>query len=169
MGYPTEFQGAFSLNRQLTPSHAKEFFDLIDASETKEFFDLIDASETKGLDGQPDGHCGWQPTRTLDGIEWDGEEKFRNYREWLVWLLDNFLKPRRYTLRGSVTWQGEGLDDVGTIIVSGNVMSVSKGDDGGDTVMVKIPSRRIEAAGDRMDMSDFAEKVIELARKWSAS
>jgi hypothetical protein len=75
---------------------------------------------------QPSLWCQWIPTEDNMGIEWDGNEKFYCYDEWLAYIIDNFLKPWGITLSGEVEFQGEENDDTGKIIVVDNVVSIEK-------------------------------------------
>lgn len=93
------------------------------------------AGQDKGIDvldynappaGQPGLWCQWVPTRYLDGIEWDGAEKFSDYVEWLRYLIEHFLAPWGYTLNGTVTWQGEEIGDVGRIVCADNVVTTQE-------------------------------------------
>lgn len=106
MGYTTKFSGAFKLDRQLTPEHAEELHALVNYD---------DRPSTR--DGQPDAYCQWRPTRTLTGIEWDQNEKFYKYVEWLQFIVDRKLTPWGYTLTGSVEYQGETIGDCGLLVV----------------------------------------------------
>ncbi|MEG3844580.1 hypothetical protein QT986_30660, partial [Microcoleus sp. herbarium14] len=45
-----------------------------------------------------------------------------DYVEWLQYLIDNFLKPWGYVLRGEVNWQGEREEDAGMIWVENNTI-----------------------------------------------
>lgn len=69
---------------------------------------------------QPGLWCQWTPNESGDSILWDDGEKFYNYTEWLVYLIDHFLKPWGYTLNGSCAWQGGEDDDRGNIYVKDN-------------------------------------------------
>src|SRR5262249_55466160 len=69
---------------------------------------------------QPGLHCDWRPSDDGNYIGWDGTRKFYWYREWLWYLIDNFLKPWGYILNGEVTWKGEDENDRGSIIVKDN-------------------------------------------------
>lgn len=73
---------------------------------------------------QPGLWCQWVPSATMDGIEWDGGEKFYNYVEWIRYIIKNFLIPWGLVLNGSVKWRGEDFDDTGTIVVENNKVSV---------------------------------------------
>ena len=75
---------------------------------------------------QPGLWCQWIINN--DGeLEWDGGEKFYNYEEWLVYLIDNFFAPSGYVLNGEIEFQGEDTDDFGTICVKDNVVTVQYG------------------------------------------
>lgn len=60
-------------------------------------------------------------------LEWDGNEKFYNYEEWLQYLIDNFFEPLGYVLNGDISWQGEESDDFGNIHVVDNVIEMQYG------------------------------------------
>jgi hypothetical protein len=142
MGYTTDFSGSFELNKQLGPN-MKEF--LTKLNETRrmkrkvsdkfgvdgEFFvggtgsfgqdstgDVVDYNEPPST--QPGLWCQWTPTQDGMGIEWDGGEKFYNYTEWLVYIINKLLEPNGYVLNGVVQWQGEEVGDVGEIFVEDN-------------------------------------------------
>ncbi len=74
-------------------------------------------------EGQPGLWCHWVPTEDCKGIEWDGGEKFYEYVDWLVYIIEHFLQPWGYVLSGQVTWQGEERGDVGKIKVVDSVVS----------------------------------------------
>src|SRR5665213_2269968 len=132
MGYTTEFTGSFKLDKALD----KETFDLlIGLSETRRVKRNIEGYGIEGefyvseRDGysqnrnpnivdynsppktQPGLWCNWAPNEAGTEIEWNGAEKFYNYVEWLVYLVDSILKPRRYLLTGVVAWYGEESND----------------------------------------------------------
>lgn len=69
---------------------------------------------------QPGLWCQWIPNEDGTAIEWDGGEKFYEYKEWLVYLIENFLRPWGYVLNGEVEWQGEDREDRGVLIVENN-------------------------------------------------
>ena len=58
---------------------------------------------------------------------WDGGDKFYNYEEWLVYLIDNFIAPSGYICNGEIEFQGEDMNDFGTIYVNDNVVTVKYG------------------------------------------
>lgn len=73
---------------------------------------------------QPGLWCGWIPNERGDAIIWDGVEKFYNYAEWLLYLVDHFMKPWGYILNGEIQWCGEQNDDMGAIYVKDNNIEV---------------------------------------------
>lgn len=73
--------------------------------------------------GQPGLWCQWVPSSDDTGIEWDGGEKFCDYEEWLVYLVQHFLKPWGYVLNGQVKWIGEDPGDMGMLVVEDNKVS----------------------------------------------
>ena len=75
---------------------------------------------------QPTLWCQWTPSDSGNFIEWDGNEKFYRYVEWLQYIIDKFLKPWGIISNGTVIWQGESLEDVGTINVNNNIITVDK-------------------------------------------
>lgn len=84
--------------------------------------DIIDHNRPPST--QPSLWCQWIPTEDNMGIEWDGDEKFYCYDEWLTYIINNFLKPWGITLSGEVEYQGEDDDDCGKIIVVDNIVSI---------------------------------------------
>lgn len=73
---------------------------------------------------QPALWCQWIPAEEGSKLEWDGNEKFYNYVEWLEYIIQHFMKPWGRTLNGSVKFKGESFDDIGTIIIENNVVNV---------------------------------------------
>ena len=75
---------------------------------------------------QPSLWCQWMIDD--DGnLVWDGGDKFYNYEEWLVYLIDNFIAPSGYICNGEIEFQGEDINDFGTIYVKDNVVTVKYG------------------------------------------
>lgn len=77
--------------------------------------------------GQPGLWCQWISNKEGTGLEWDNGEKFYHYDEWLVYLIETFLKPWGYTLNGEVDWFGEDREDIGKLRVKDNVVSTLAG------------------------------------------
>jgi hypothetical protein len=102
-----------------------EFFCLIDEDDNDDdVTGILNYNEPPST--QPSLWCQWIPTEDNMGIEWDGNEKFYCYDEWLTYIIDNFLKPWGITLSGEVEFQGEENDDMGKIIVVDNVVTIEK-------------------------------------------
>ena len=75
---------------------------------------------------QPGLWCQWMIDD--DGnLVWDGGEKFYEYGEWLTYLIDHFLAPSGYVCNGEIEFQGEDMNDFGTIHVKDNVVTVEYG------------------------------------------
>lgn len=145
MGYTTDFEGRFELNKKLTPT-LKTFLTKFNQSRRMarklpkkygiegEFF--VDGKGSFGQDNdasvidnnrppktQPGLWCQWTPSEDGKGIEWDGGEKFYEYIPWLEYIIKNFLAPKGYVLNGTVKWQGEEMGDRGKIMVKDNVVT----------------------------------------------
>jgi len=156
MGYTTDFEGMFTLDKPLAHEHhdyLRKFADTRrmqrDAKLTETMPDPVrlavglgvgdeggyfvginswrgQAHTTDVLDynrapeGQPGLWCQWSPNDDGTALVWDDGEKFYAYTEWLMYIIDHFLKPWGYTLNGSVTWQGESTGDSGVIYVKNN-------------------------------------------------
>lgn len=74
---------------------------------------------------QPGLWCQWVIFN--DQLEWDGNEKFYHYVEWLEYLIKHFFAPSGYVLNGAVYYDGEDPDDFGKIVVINNVVQVVYG------------------------------------------
>lgn len=136
MGYTTDFNGKFTVTPTLKEEDRNFLTKLAQTRRMKrnvgpeygvegEFY--VDGKGFAGQDSddtvldsnqppstQPGLWCQWIPFEDGTAIEWDGNEKFYNYVEWIVYI-NNWLNQRGYTLGGSVTWQGEERDDIGMI------------------------------------------------------
>lgn len=107
MGCTTRFNGHFHLDREPPLSVLKRLRELEDAG-TRSLKDGI---------AYPGQFCQWVVTKHLDGIEWDQNEKFYEYTEWLQWIIDEILKPAGINLFGRVEFQGEDVQDHGWLVV----------------------------------------------------
>ena len=79
---------------------------------------VVDFNSPPG--NQPSLWCQWIPTGDGTAIEWDGDEKFYSYVEWLEYIINNFIVPWGYVLNGEVSWSGEETDDCGVIYCKDN-------------------------------------------------
>ncbi len=118
MGYTTDFEGSFKLDKQLTVSQAKT---LTDFSEERH------GGPLDSTPGMPGFWCDWTPTADRCGIEWNGSEKFYEYFAWLQYVIDHYIKPWGLTLNGAVSWQGEDSHDMGQLIVKSNIVTMKNG------------------------------------------
>ncbi len=119
MGYTTDFEGRFEFDKVL---------DL----ETKNILNQMAEDRHDGQDGGdstgPGAWCQWVPTEDGKGLEWDGNEKFYEYVDWLKHLIKEVIKPRGFVLSGEVTWTGEEHGDFGKIVVKDNEVEVYGGE-----------------------------------------
>lgn len=111
MGYTTKFGGEFTFNRTLD---AKTHQQLLDLSETRHGGDTSEDPDYPGY------YCQWIPTDDGTQLIWDNGEKFYNYVEWLRYIIDKILKPKKYVLNGRMNWAGEDIEDNGIIEVRDN-------------------------------------------------
>ena len=81
---------------------------------------------------QPGLWCQWIINDNGE-LEWDGNEKFYNYVEWLEYLIKHFFKPEGYILNGIINFQGDESDDCGYIKVTNNIVEQVY-DDGNVTI-----------------------------------
>lgn len=106
MGYTTEFEGRFNMDK-LPPAEV-----------------IVRLRELEGIDGRedsdpdmPGGYNQWNLTKDCQGIEWDGSEKFYDYVEWLQYLIDKVLAPAGVTLSGTIAYSGEDVKDAGILTI----------------------------------------------------
>ena len=144
MGYHTEFDGRFTLNKQLdvdTLNFLKKFAAsrrmkrknlgpefghegaLYVGEENNDYGNRTIENYNLPPAGQPGLWCQWVPSEDGRYIEWDGGEKFYNYVEWIKYIIVNFLAPKGYILNGEVRWDGEERGDLGTIVIKDNVVT----------------------------------------------
>jgi len=111
MGYSTDFEGSFELNK-LADDELVNIMNILSG-------DIHDDEETPGT------WCQWE-LKNRSTIEWDQNEKFYSYVEWLDYIINKILIPRGYVLNGDVTWYGEDNGDTGNILVQDNKISVGE-------------------------------------------
>ena len=138
MGYTTDFSGAFDVQPAMHPQIQEFLNKLCETRRMKrdtdnfgiegEFFVNEYVSDApKTLDSnrpsstQPGLWCQWDAVDE-NTLEWDGGEKFYNYVEWLVYIIEKVLKPNGYKVNGEVIWSGEEAGDTGKIFVTDNVV-----------------------------------------------
>lgn len=81
--------------------------------------DIIDYNEPP--ETQPGLWCDWfVPEDDPSVLRWDGSEKFYDYKEWLEYLIKNFLEPNGHVVNGTVRFEGENPDDKGYLYVNDN-------------------------------------------------
>lgn len=146
MGYTTDFSGSFQLDKPLQPKIKAFLTKLGETRRMKrnvdkafgiegEFFVFGTGDYGQGQDDnivdynqepktQPSLWCQWVPNEDGTCIEWDGNEKFYGYNDWIFYIINKILKPNGYVLNGIVKWQGEEVGDIGKIVVVDNVITI---------------------------------------------
>lgn len=84
--------------------------------------EIIDRSAAKGYTC-PGYRCDWHINEKTGVVEWNGAEKFYEYTDWLIFLIENFFEPAGYILNGEFIWIGEDSEDRGKISVVNNKVS----------------------------------------------
>ena len=184
MGYTTDFIGRFELNKQLSPK-MQQYLKLFNETRrmkrnTDEVFgvqgefyvfgggsfgqanepNIIDFNEPPTT--QPSLWNQWTPTQDGMGIEWDGGEKFYNYTEWLVYLINKILAPNGYILNGVVQWQGEENGDVGEIFVENNRVFIQEWKGEKHEVTPQTASKFGRVNGNYVDIKDYMRTDVVL-------
>lgn len=149
MGYSTEFEGGFTVNKKVD----KKTYDLLvglvttrrmkragldseiygiegefyveEDNDTPKQGTIVDVNEPPKT--QPSLWCQWKIQGDKQTIEWDGDEKFYNYIEWIKYIVNRILKPKGYVLNGAVRWRGDDFGDVGSIFVKDNEITIAPG------------------------------------------
>lgn len=151
MGYTTEFKGQLKFDRPLAPAHVA-YLRAFSGSRrmkrrvatTAKLADPVRKATSLGVGleggyyvgtdnatvvdantpptGQPGLYCKWTVTEDGQFLEWNGQEKFSNYVQWLGCLLSSFLIPWGYSATGVLVYQGEDKEDYGTLTVINNIM-----------------------------------------------
>lgn len=77
---------------------------------------------------QPGLHCYWIPNEDGTAIVWNLIDGFKNYIEWIRYLIQHFLAPWGRVLNGEVKWTGLFKEDksldTGVIKIKDNVVTV---------------------------------------------
>ncbi len=147
MGYSTDFSGHFKLNKKLGPK-IHEFLDKFLSSRRMarklgdefgvegEFFAGDSYMDMTGIENrqdsntpprtQPSLNCGWEISEDGMNIQWDGGEKFYDYTQWILYIINKILKPNGYILNGVVSFEGEEPTDKGLISIKDNEIYLTK-------------------------------------------
>ena len=149
MGYSTDFEGDIGIE---PPLSLKEVNFLNKFSDSRRVHrengpyccddnvsDVIDHNQPP--QGQPGLWCQWVPDESGSAIIWDGNEKFYCAGEWMVYVIEHFLKEnplakaenpeefeflQGHTLNGEICAQGDESDDRWQIEVKDNVVTIVK-------------------------------------------
>ena len=111
-------RGGFPCEDETIDRTAEEIYGVDGAYYIGEDACVVDYN--KPPQGQPGLWCQWVVTEDGTQIEWDCNEKFYNYSEWIEYLIEHFFKPWGVVVNGEVEWDGEERDDVGIIRITDN-------------------------------------------------
>jgi hypothetical protein len=201
MGYTTEFEGEVKFNKPLTVAQFKYLEAFAEVRHVKRDTKITEQLEDKrrhavglqlGIEGayfvggeddegvidgnkppvgQPDLYCQWVPTDDGQGLQWDGNEKFYGYVEWMQYLIKHFLAPWGIVANGEIKWHGEERKDFGVLEVKDNVVTAHKGvlelkkeeeeEDDGDTAPTYSRQEVIEALESIVASAQSALKNIK--------
>ena len=116
MGFSTISLRPFQFDRSLSEEHARV---LIEFNETEH----EDENGPPGSDGKPETfYCQWVPTDDRARLESDKGEKFYFSEEWLVYLIEKFIKPWGYSLNGESPWSIDDFEQGGILSVVDNMV-----------------------------------------------
>jgi hypothetical protein len=150
MGYTTDFMGEFKLDREADIELQRILKGLCQTRRVKRRVDEIKygiegefyfgGTGYKGQDEdptiidhnrppitQPGLWCQWKLQDDNITIAWDNGEKFYDYIDWIKYIIERILKPRKYKLNGIVEWHGESWDAFGMIIIKNNKVTIKNG------------------------------------------
>ncbi|BAY38077.1 hypothetical protein NIES2111_24210 [Nostoc sp. NIES-2111] len=117
MGFLTIYLRPFRFDQVIDPEHANILIDFCQTEHEDEF-------GNPGGDGKPPTYyCQWILTEDRHGLEWDKKEKFYYGKEWLIYLIKNFIEPWGYKLNGESPWYIDDFQEAGIIKVSDNVVT----------------------------------------------
>lgn len=94
MGYTTKFKGVLKFQNEVTVEELKHIQTLLG-------------------ENIPDGsYCQFELTKNMEGIQWDGSEKFYDADQAAQWVIDE-MRERfpGFGLLGDLMAQGEDMDD----------------------------------------------------------
>jgi hypothetical protein len=111
MGYNTDIFGRLKSNKRIEGEAYNRIMNLHD---TLDFPPEVQEKATW------ERYCQWVVSEDGFGIEWDKQEKFYYFVEWLEIIIDYALKPYGYTLSGKLQCVGEERGDISTITVRNN-------------------------------------------------
>lgn len=74
-------------------------------------------------EGMPSLWCQWGPDATGEYMGWNGGEKFYRSEDWIKYIIEHFLTRWGVKLNGVVRYQGERVNDYGSIQIVDNVVT----------------------------------------------
>ena len=105
MGYNTFFDGSFKFTTPISPDLVKMVNDFQEDCDNY----LMEYNYCSSA-------CQWKVSEDGTILEWDFEEKFYYFQEWLHIINNKFFQPTGNTFSGTINWQEETPKDRGVIV-----------------------------------------------------
>jgi hypothetical protein len=147
MGYTTDFSGAFTVEPPVSAEHMALYREIVETER--------DEMPT----GAPDAYLQWELSDDGSRLEWDGNEKFYHYVDWLTWLIAEWFRPRGYTLSGSVKYQGDDVGDMGELSIADGIVTQERATFGTAEKALREILRRYDE--DVLEVEDAADLARE--------
>lgn len=184
MGYTTELEGIFEVDRELD----WETYGLLKGlNQTRRMKRNVGPEygvegefyvQGKGFMGQdkddtvisdsppstqPGLWCQWEIQDDRKTIKWDEGEKFYHYVEWISYIVERILEPRGYKLSGEVFWQGEEPDDRGKIVIEENIVNSIEGLTvyGQEDMISKVQALEIIQSTLKQPKYDIGDSIVD--------
>ena len=127
MGYTTFFDGRLKLSKKLTDNELIDFYN----NWQEPRHTIHDDQYTTGREDAPSIWLKWEIYEEKGDhyLEWNQEEKFYNYYDWLQLIVNKFLEPKKIYLQGKINYSGEDTDDAGIITAHTQTLQVKSGDE----------------------------------------
>lgn len=171
MGYDTDFSGAIGVSPALPQEWVDRWNNALNNAPTS--IPLSSDAEKpqmlpdwpREIDGnpQPEGWCQWvlvnDVSRAWTSIEWDGNEKFYEHAEWLMYLIAAIRHdfPDSH-FDGEIEWRGEDWDDHGFYRIKDGAVTTTGANYTDDEVDKLVEAARtLLATRDRMVMWEHSE------------
>lgn len=70
--------------------------------------------------------CNWMVSNDGRKLKWNNQSEFIDYEDWLIFIINNYLKPNNIKLNGVISWFGVKNEDMGKIKIINNEIRIYK-------------------------------------------